>query len=850
MKTSLALLGASAMLLSIAPVAALAQAPAAKTLEALTLSDSKISDSVEISALWAKQVGKADHVLVTTDAVFADSLASGALQGNLNAPLLFVDSKAGLDPQTTKTITELGASKVTILGGASAVPSSLVSALEKVPGVKTVDRIAGESRVETSVAIAKKIGAKDATVIVARADDYADSLAAGALAAHTGYPVLLSTNPYKGTGTDGKETMVAVHPALESYLKDAGIKKVLVAGGPSAVADDTVKAIKNLVNDTTRVAGETRRETAVALAKLWNGQGKAVVIDGFAETNGFQNGFAAALSAAKLGAPVILTNKASELSSAEKALIGPNATGVTGYCGTYVDAGICKQVAVAQGAVVKEVKLVEGDALLPLKTTPTDEVNLTANAKQPATRAYEVANAQANVDYTLTLAKAKKDEKGNVVLDLGTDGKPQPSTAKVGLGVVNGAVITDPNPLTTTVLKAVDGRITFAIEAKDPNAFGLVIPVITVKDGDKDKIVGQGGAVSIWPEEMPDGYFSATGSGEWTVAAVDKGKKVAVVTHNDKVRTLRLKALDEVFTGTAQANERIAFEDLLKYLSVGDFFSGDGTNAHLVDSIYYRSNTIASRFIFVNRTPAAVVTSASQKMSPTEKTITLSLGGVEPGAAVVVKIAAVPDMKGLDYKAAEDRFTLERTFNNLQPDANKVVEVTLTGLDPDTKYDFAVAQTVNGETTAFEDFGETGDMGTEGQDWIATTKTPVPVAIASIERETDKINDGQSTQPEGEQRLNLTLSNDLFNGATVTGKTIDLSKIKVIAATGGVVHVGQATVVDRVLQLTLNTGLQDVTPDVRYTVKIDQGALLMPEAKDNHPVGSPNVGAEISFNYR
>ena len=74
-KRSLALLGASSMLLSILPGAALAQAPATKTFEQLQLSADKVKDSVEISSLWASRVGKAENVLVTTDAVFADSLA-------------------------------------------------------------------------------------------------------------------------------------------------------------------------------------------------------------------------------------------------------------------------------------------------------------------------------------------------------------------------------------------------------------------------------------------------------------------------------------------------------------------------------------------------------------------------------------------------------------------------------------------------------------------------------------------------------------------------------------------------------------------------------------------------------
>ena len=287
-KRSLALLGASSMLLSILPGAALAQAPATKTFEQLQLSADKVKDSVEISSLWASRVGKAENVLVTTDAVFADSLASGALQGVQKAPLLFIDAKAGLDEQTVKTITGLGAKKVTILGGEKAISKEIAEALGKVAGVSEVARVSGESRVETSVAIAELAKAKDDTIIVARADDYADSLAAGALSARTGFPVVLTPKPYKVTGDDKKETEVVLHPAVEAYVKKANIKKIIVAGGPDAVADPTFNALKALVSDTTRAAGESRRETAVALAKLWESTGKVTVVDGYAKDNSWQ----------------------------------------------------------------------------------------------------------------------------------------------------------------------------------------------------------------------------------------------------------------------------------------------------------------------------------------------------------------------------------------------------------------------------------------------------------------------------------------------------------------------------------------------------------------------------------
>lgn len=850
-KSPIALLGASAMLMAIAPVSALAQAPATKTLEALTLSDTKVSDSVEISALWAKKIGKADHVLVTTDAVFADSLASGALQGSLKAPLLFVDAKAGLDAQTTKTITELGATKVTILGGMAAIPSSLVDALKKVPGVSSVERIEGESRVETSVAIAKKIGAKDDTVIVARADDYADSLAAGALAARTGYPVVLTTNPYTKAGARGGTEQVNVHPAVAAYLMDAKIKKVLVAGGPTAVADSTVKAIKDLVNDTTRVAGETRRETAVALAKLWNGQGKVTVIDGFAQTNGFQNGFAAALSAAQLGAPVVLTNKGNDLSAGEKALIGPNATGVTGYCGTYVDAGICSQVAAAQGAEVKTVKLEATDPIAGLKVTPTENTTLFADSKQPNRRAYTVTDAKAGVDYTVTLAKAKKDEKGNTVLDLGTDGRPQVTTAKASLGVVNGSVVNSQAPLTSTTVKAIDGQITFSVELSDPNAFGMVIPVVLTKEDGKDKIIAQGGAINVLPEEFEDGYQGTQDGNDtnWDVAYVDKESRVVVLKKGDRQRLMRVKPIDTFYRGITGPNNLVTFDEFLKGISVGDQIVGDPAAGNNNNLLYYRSGSIPSTMVWRNTAPKEPQVYLSSKTPPTQDSITLDLDGLEKNATITVYAAPVPDGNGLGYVRNQASFTIQRTYSSVAVDPSGKAEITVGGLNPDTKYDFAVTQTVGEETSVVGDLGS-NDSDTENDDWISTTKKSIPIAIQRVDRFEDKINDGISASGPGELTLHVTLANDLFHDAKEDNQTFDAKKVTVVAKSGGVVTVNRGYVDKNVMTITLNTGLQDSSPDVEYVVKVEQGAMKLPAEKDGHPMGSPNAPAEFTFSYR
>lgn len=836
-KRSLALLGASSLLLSILPAAALAQTPA-KNLEKLELSADKVKDSVEISALWASRVGKAEHVLVTTDAVFADSLASGALQGTAKAPLLFIDAKAGLDEQTVKTITGLGAKKVTVLGGEAAISKEIAEALKKVAGVESVDRVSGESRVETSIALAEVTKAKDDTIIVARADDYADSLAAGALAARTGFPVVLAPKPYKAM-EDKKEVEVALHPAVEAYIKKAGIKKIIVAGGPDAVADPTFNALKALVSDTTRAAGESRRETAVELAKLWKSTGKVTVLEGYADANGFHNGFASALAAANLGAPVILSNKAEKPSEAELALAGPNADGVTGYCGTYVDSAFCKAVSDKQGAAVKAVKLSESDAILPLKVTPGDLAKLVGASKNAPSRAYEVADAKPDVEYTITLAKGKKDEKGNIVLDLGTDGKHQKSE-EASISIVNGAKATSANDVK---VKAVAGKISFSVEANKENGNGYVVPVVTAVDGEQPKIVGMGGAIHVSPIALEDGkYLGSVATGNWEIESVDKEAKTIVAKNGDKKRTLTYKEIDTFYKDSVGNDKLVDFPTFVKELSKGDFLKA--TTA-ATETLYYGQPTLRSTFVWEDAAPVGPTAAKSDKDAPTQDSITLKLTGVEDGADVTVKAMKVEADATVDYKGNEEKFNITREFKAVKLLADKSVEVKVTGLDADTKYDFAVAQKVGEETSDFKDFAAAkANTLVENTDYIKTTKQPEALAIANVQRKTDIVNDGASK----DDTYIVTLDSDKFDDGAV-----DMSKITVEAKTGGIVKV-KSVKDDKVgkdattkqVEITLEASLNDSATDIEYTVKFQQGAVTTAAGKGE----KPSTPAEFKFMYR
>lgn len=119
-----------------------------------------------------------------------------------------------------------------------------------------IARADGQDRVETAILLSKAAFPDGAdTVVVARADDFADALAAVPLAAAAGAPVLL--NPV--AELDGR---------VADEVARLGAAEVLVMGGPVAQSTAVVEALGEVpgVADVARRAGEDRFLTAGAIA--------------------------------------------------------------------------------------------------------------------------------------------------------------------------------------------------------------------------------------------------------------------------------------------------------------------------------------------------------------------------------------------------------------------------------------------------------------------------------------------------------------------------------------------------------------------------------------------------------
>lgn len=249
--------------------------------------------------------GEAARVVIGRDDAFADDLAASALAGPDGAVLY---THGGGDQPLAEGVAEAvtrllgdgggcepgGEPRVLVVGGEHAVSAQAYAELEAL-GHCTA-RLAGPSRVETALAVADAVPGASSTVLVARADDWADAATGGAFAARTRSRVLL-------TPTEG------LHPAVAEWLATTdGVEQAVLLGGEVAlsaqVADDLTAA--GVAVD--RVAGEARDGTAAAVAdELWGDRAGAGVVlaNGYRE-QAWTHLLAVAPVAARLGYPVLV----------------------------------------------------------------------------------------------------------------------------------------------------------------------------------------------------------------------------------------------------------------------------------------------------------------------------------------------------------------------------------------------------------------------------------------------------------------------------------------------------------------------------------------------------------------
>lgn len=156
---------------------------------------------------------------------------------------------------------------------------------------ETIDRIAGASRYETAVAVARAAYPSGADVVyVAQGADYPDALGAAPAAVKEGGPLLLTES-------------TRLTPIVRDAIVELAPKKIVVAGGPGVVSDAVLEELTAIVPDTERIGGSDRYETARLLVRrAFDSAPFAFIATG----SGFPDALSASAAAGAVGAPVIL----------------------------------------------------------------------------------------------------------------------------------------------------------------------------------------------------------------------------------------------------------------------------------------------------------------------------------------------------------------------------------------------------------------------------------------------------------------------------------------------------------------------------------------------------------------
>ena len=180
--------------------------------------------ATNIEILKEAGVNPGDEILVATGFNFADSLSASAT----GKPILLVNSVSNkLSDAQFAYLLSLGFNnKLTILGGTSAVSDTLATLLSS---FGTVDRLAGESRYDTSVMIAERYFPNADTVVLAYGGNFPDGLSGGPVAYSMTAPLILTQK--------GKESIAA------AFIAEKNIYIGYVMGGTSAIPESTVNKL-------------------------------------------------------------------------------------------------------------------------------------------------------------------------------------------------------------------------------------------------------------------------------------------------------------------------------------------------------------------------------------------------------------------------------------------------------------------------------------------------------------------------------------------------------------------------------------------------------------------------------
>jgi len=186
------------------------------------------------SAVAYSQAGwdRSDYAVLASAEDFADALCSLALAREFTAPVLLT-GRTELSAATAQELQRLGVKHVLIIGGPQALAAQIEKDLEQL-GIESTERIFGQDRYATSLAVAQKINPANG-VFLTNGTDCFELLPISGIAGYSGMPII-----YLGkTGSSIDE--------LKNYLHKNDVQTAYLVGRFGETDPEIAGFVKNLV---------------------------------------------------------------------------------------------------------------------------------------------------------------------------------------------------------------------------------------------------------------------------------------------------------------------------------------------------------------------------------------------------------------------------------------------------------------------------------------------------------------------------------------------------------------------------------------------------------------------------
>ena len=212
------------------------------------------ADRFATAAALSSGAAKGGVVYVATGEAFPDALAAGPAAAARGTAVLLV-SRTAVPAITRTRLNELGPRQIYVLGGPAAVSDAVVAELNEL-ATDGATRLAGNDRYSTATAVSNNAFTTPLVpvVYIATGASFPDALTGGAAGSMRGGPILLVERDQ-------------IPSATSTELRRLVPRSIVILGGTGAVSADVETELRTYAADVSRVAGNDRYASSVALSK-------------------------------------------------------------------------------------------------------------------------------------------------------------------------------------------------------------------------------------------------------------------------------------------------------------------------------------------------------------------------------------------------------------------------------------------------------------------------------------------------------------------------------------------------------------------------------------------------------